>query len=45
VLVCTQREPYVPHDTMVERMVESTSSSSNVDGVVVNNSNRYMNMI
>jgi hypothetical protein len=39
------REPYVPHDTMVERMVRSTSSSSNMDGVVDDNSNRYMNMI
>ena len=39
------REPYVPQDTMVERMVGSTSSASNIHGVVVNNSNRYMNMI
>jgi hypothetical protein len=27
-------EPYVPYKTMVERMVESTSSSSHVHGVV-----------
>jgi hypothetical protein len=34
-------EPYVLHDTIVERMVESTSSSSNVYGVVDDNSNLY----
>jgi hypothetical protein len=33
------REPYVPHETMVEWMVESTSSSSNVHGIVDDNSN------
>jgi len=38
-------ELYVPRDTMVERMVVSTSSSSNVHGVVYNNSNHYRNMI
>jgi hypothetical protein len=27
-------EPYVPHDTMVEMMIRSTSSSRNVHGVV-----------
>jgi hypothetical protein len=27
-------EPYVPYETMVERIVGSTSSSSNVHGVV-----------
>jgi hypothetical protein len=38
-------ELYVPRDTMVERMVASTSSSSNVHGVVYDNSNHYRNMI
>jgi hypothetical protein len=33
------------HDTMVEKMVGSTSSSSNVFGVVDDNSNPYMNMV
>jgi len=32
-------EPHVPHDTMVERMFGSTSCSSNVYGVVNENSN------
>jgi len=39
------REPYVPHETMIKRMVESTSSSSNVHGVVDDNSNPYRNMV
>ena len=38
-------EPYVPYDTMVERMVESTSSASNMHGVVDDNNNPYRNMI
>ena len=38
-------EPYVPYDTMVERMVGSTSSSSNMYGVVDDNSNPYSNMV
>jgi hypothetical protein len=38
-------EPYVPHDTMVERMIGSTSTSSNVHGVVDDNSNLYRNMV
>jgi hypothetical protein len=38
-------EPYVPHDTMVERMVGSTFSARNVHGVVNDNSNLYRNMI
>jgi len=33
------------HDTMVEKMVGSTSSCSNVYGVVNNNSNPYRNMV
>jgi len=38
------RESYVPRDTMIEMMVGSTSSSSNVYRVVDNNSNPYMNI-
>ena len=34
-----------PHDTMVERMVGSTSSFSNVYGIVDDNINHYKNMI
>ena len=40
-----REKPYVPHDTMVERIVESSSSSSNVHGVVDDNSNPYRNMV
>ena len=39
------KEPYVPHDIMVEKMVGSTSSSSNVYRVVDENSNPYKNMV
>ena len=38
-------EPYVPHETMVERMIGSTSSASNVHGVVDENSNPYRTMV
>jgi Tfp pilus assembly protein PilP len=38
-------EPYVHHDTMVERMVGSTSSNGNVHGIIDDNSNLYRNMI
>ena len=38
-------EPYVPYKTMIERIIESTSSSSNVDEVVNDNNNPYMNMV
>jgi hypothetical protein len=41
----THGEPYIPHDTMVERMVGSTSSDSNVHGIIDDNSNLYKNMI
>ena len=41
----THGEPYVPHDTMVERIIGSTSSSSNVHKVIDNNSNSYRNMV
>jgi len=40
-----RKEPYVPHKTMVERMVESTSSVGNVYGVVDDNNNLYRTMI
>jgi len=38
-------EPYIPQVTMVERMVGSTSSVSNVYEVVNDNSNPYKNMV
>jgi hypothetical protein len=38
-------EPYVPHETMIKRIVRSTSSSSNVHGVVDDNHNSYRNMV
>ena len=38
-------KPYVPHDTMVEMMVGSTSNSSNVYEVVYDNSSSYSNII
>ena len=37
-------EPYILHDTIIEMMIGSTSSSSNVHEVVDDNSNPYMNM-
>ena len=40
-----QEKPYVPYKTMIERMVELTSSSSNVYEVVNDNSNYYRSMI
>jgi hypothetical protein len=39
------REPSIPHDIMVERMIELSSSANNVHGVVDDNSNLYRNMI
>jgi len=38
-------KPFVPHETMVERMVWSTSSASNVYGVVNDNNNSYKTMV
>jgi hypothetical protein len=38
-------EPYVPHETIKEMIVGSTSNSSNVHEVVDDNSNSYRNMI
>jgi len=40
----THGELYVYHETMVKRMVGSTSSSNNVNKVADNNSNPYRNM-
>ena len=37
-------EPFVPHNTMVERITDSTSSSSNVHEIVDDNSDPYKNM-
>ena len=39
------REPFVSHETMVERMVWSPSSASNVHEVVDDNSNPYGTMV
>ena len=41
----THGELYVHHETMVERMVGLTSSSSNMNKVVDNNSNPYRNIV
>jgi hypothetical protein len=38
-------EPYVTHDTIVKMVIVSTSSSSNVLGVVNDNSNHYRNIV
>jgi hypothetical protein len=38
-------EPYVPHDTMVKRMIWSTFSANNMHGGVHNNRNPYMNIV
>ena len=38
-------KPYVPYETMVERMIGSTYRSNNVHGVVDNNNNSYSNMV
>jgi hypothetical protein len=39
------REPYVPYETVVERMVGSTSSFSNVHGVIDDNNNSYRSIV
>jgi len=41
----THKESYVPHETMVERVVMSTFSSSNMHGAIYNNNNPYRNMV
>jgi len=38
-------EPFVPHETMVERMVGSTSSVNNVHEVVDDNNNPYRTIV
>jgi hypothetical protein len=38
-------EPYVTYETMIERMIGSTFSSSNVHGVVDDNNNPYRSMV
>jgi hypothetical protein len=38
-------EPFIHHEIMVERMVRSTSSASNVHEVVNDNNNPYKNMV
>jgi hypothetical protein len=39
------REPYIPYKTMIEMMVGSTSSCSNVHGVVDDNDNSYRSIV
>jgi len=39
------REPYVPYETMLERIVGSTSTSSNIYEVIDDNHNRYKSMV
>jgi hypothetical protein len=41
----THEEPYVPYETMVERMIGQISSSSIMFRVVDDNHNPYMNMV
>jgi len=38
-------EPYVTYETMIERMIGSTFSSSNAHGVVDDNNNPYRSMV
>jgi hypothetical protein len=38
-------EPYIPHEIMIEKMVGSTFSASNVHEVVDDNNNPYRNMV
>ena len=38
-------KPYVPYETMVERIVGSTFNSRNVHGVTDENNNSYRNMV
>jgi len=39
------RKPYILHDTMVKRMIELTSNSSDMHGVVDDNSNPFKNIV
>ena len=39
------REPYIPYETIVKKMVSSTFNSSNVHGVMDDNINSYKSMV
>ncbi|KAL9375059.1 hypothetical protein Peur_031938 [Populus x canadensis] len=39
------KEPFVPHETMVDMMAGSTSSANNMHGVEIDNSNPYRIMV
>jgi hypothetical protein len=39
------REPFIPRETMIERMDESTFSASNVHEVETDNNNPYRTMV
>ena len=39
------KEPYISHETMVERITGSTSSSNKVHEVVDKNNNPYRNIV
>ena len=41
----THGEPYVPYETILERIVGITSSSSNIHQIIDDNSNRYRGMV
>jgi hypothetical protein len=41
----THNEPYVPYKTMLEKIVGSTSSSSNIYEVIDDNNNCYRSMV
>ena len=41
----TNREPYVPHETMIKNIVGLTSSSSNMYEIIDDNNNSYKNMV
>jgi len=41
----THREPYIPYNTMVKRIIRSISSPNNVHGVIDDNINPYKNMV
>ena len=42
---CAHEEPFIPYEIMVEIMVGSTFSASNVHGVETNKSNPYKTMV
>ena len=41
----THEEPFVPHTTIIEKMVRSTSNANNVYRVIDNNNNLYRTMV